>query len=185
MGEKLIINSTSFKGLVWVENPQFEDERGSFSNIFDINSLSNLFERPIIFQVNISINNIGGTVRGMHFQRYPKGETKLVRCLSGKVWDVVVDLRKGSETFLNFFGIELSEDNRKMIIIPEGFGHGFQVIIPNSKVLYLHTNEYSPQYEGGINPLDPRIGIKWPLPITLMSKRDSQFALVNELFEGI
>jgi dTDP-4-dehydrorhamnose 3,5-epimerase len=113
----------------------------------------------------------------MHLQHEPHQEIKLVRCIRGSVYDVIVDLRIDSPTFLKWFGVELSEKNRKLIYIPEGFAHGFQTLQENSELLYHHTEYYNPQSEGGLNYLDPIIGIEWPLPVSLISDRDQNLPM--------
>ncbi len=111
-------------------------------------------------------------MRGVHFQKAPHAEMKLVRCLKGKVWDVAVDLREGSPTQYQWHAEILSGENYKMMVIPEGFAHGFQTIEPDSELLYLHTEYYHPESEGGLHPLSERLGISWPLDITQLSERD-------------
>ena len=115
-----------------------------------------------IVQVNQSCTRTVGAVRGMHYQHEPHAEMKLVRCLKGKVWDVAVDLRAGSSTFLQWHAVELSAEKARMIVIPEGFGHGFQVLEEDSELLYLHTAHYAPFAEGGVRPMDPRLSIAGP-----------------------
>jgi len=121
----------------------------------------------------------------MHFQYPPKAEIKIVKCLYGSVFDVAIDLRKNSPTLLQWHGEVLSAENKKMIYIPEGFAHGFQTLENNSELLYLHTEFYSPKYEGGIRYNDPRINIKWPLEISYISNRDNEFNLLDNNFLGI
>ena len=121
----------------------------------------------------------------MHFQYPPSAEMKMVRCLRGRVFDVAVDLRQGSATFLQWHAEELSADNNRMFIIPEGFAHGFQVLDESSELLYLHTAAYNPSAEGGLRFDDPAIGIDWPLTITDISLRDQQHPLLSDEFEGL
>jgi len=124
-------------------------------------------------------------VRGLHFQHPPYAEMKLIRCLRGRVWDVAVDLRADSPTFLEWHAEELSAKNGRMIVIPEGFAHGFQAIEPESELLYLHTEFYTPASEGGFRHDDSRLGIKWPLAVTELSARDSGHALIGNDFLGL
>lgn len=126
-----------------------------------------------------------GAIRGMHFQNPPYAEMKLVRCLRGRVWDVAIDLRAGSETFLRWHAEELSAENRLMMAIPEGFAHGFQVLEPESELLYLHTAVYHRSSEGGVPFDDPRLAIRWPLPVTDVSVRDAQHPPITQHFTGI
>jgi dTDP-4-dehydrorhamnose 3,5-epimerase len=121
----------------------------------------------------------------MHFQYPPHAETKFISCNKGRVWDVAVDLRLGSPTFLQWHAEELSSQNRRMLIIPEGCAHGFQALDPDSELLYFHTNFYTPESEGGVLYDDPQLGITWPLPITNLSTRDQEYPLISKDFNGI
>ena len=135
-------------------------------------------------QINHSRTAAVGTVRGMHFQNPPHAEMKLVRCLKGRVWDVAVDLRAGSPTFLRWHAEVLAADNARMLVVPEGCAHGFQVLEPESELLYLHTANYAPEAEGGVFCEDPRLGIAWPLPVEGLSRRDLSFAPIATNFTG-
>ncbi len=179
------IIETSIDGLIVVSTVSKEDNRGSFTRLFCGHELNAIMKNHHIVQINHSKSSSIGTVRGMHFQYPPYAEIKLIRCLKGRVWDVGVDLRAGSKSFLKWYGEELSEKNSKMMVIPEGFAHGFQVLESHSELLYLHTSEYKPEFEGGLSPLDPTLGIKWPLPINEMSIRDSLQSIINQEFKGI
>ena len=120
----------------------------------------------------------------MHFQKPPKAEMKMVRCIRGKIIDVVVDIRKNSPTFLQHYAVELSADNMKLFVIPEGFAHGFQALEDNSEIMYLVTEFYSPEEEAGLRYSDPMLKIKWPLPITDTSTKDENHPLINSDFNG-
>jgi dTDP-4-dehydrorhamnose 3,5-epimerase len=173
-------------GGAWViETEPFKDHRGKFARIFCQNELREIHHGKPIEQINYSITIQKGTVRGMHFQRSPKAEVRLVRCLKGTIFDVMVDLRHDSPTFLKWYGETLSAENMKMMYIPEGFAHGFQTLEENCEMLYLHTNFYSPGYEGGLRYDDPMVGIKWPLEVTGVSNRDGHHPLLNSDFTGI
>lgn len=126
-----------------------------------------------------------GVLRGMHFQNPPFSEMKLIRCLRGKVWDVAVDLRNGSSTFLSWYFQELSPENNLMMVIPEGFAHGFQVLEDESELLYLHTEYYKPDTEGGFRFDDPRLSIKWPLKPIDLSKKDINYPFITDDFKGL
>ena len=141
--------------------------------------------RRRILQINYSKTDTVGAVRGMHFQHPPYSEMKFVRCLKGKVWDVAVDLRAGSKTFLKWHAVELSRSNNLMMVIPEGFAHGFQSLEEESELLYLHTGFYNPEAEDGLNYGDPRININWPLPVTDLSSRDTRQVLIGRDYPGI
>jgi len=126
-----------------------------------------------------------GTVRGMHMQLPPYAETKIVSCLKGAVFDVVIDMRHGSKTFLLWHGEKLSEKNRKSLIVPEGFAHGFQALTNNCEIIYFVTEPYTPNAEQGINVQDKRIGIKWPLEITCLSEKDKKNMFINDDYDGV
>jgi dTDP-4-dehydrorhamnose 3,5-epimerase len=168
-----------------LEPEPFVDDRGKFSRIFCQQELRQIgHEKPIV-QVNHSITRRKGAVRGMHFQFPPKAEIKIVKCLRGSVFDVIIDLRRDSPTFLQWYGEILSAENLKMIYIPEGFAHGFQTLEDNSELLYLHTEFYSPEYEEGVRYDDPRINISWMVEVTDISSRDQSHPLLSGDFEGI
>lgn len=179
------ITSTPLSGVMIVETISYRDERGCFYRAFCNRELAPVLGPRTIEQINISRTSMVGSIRGMHFQRHPHAETKLIRCIKGKVWDVAVDLRRNSATYLQWHAVELSEINSNMIVIPEGCAHGFQVLEPNSELLYLHTACYAPQAEGGVRYDDPRLGITWPLPVCDISARDLQHALITDKFSGV
>ena len=176
---------TDIKDLFIIEPEPFEDDRGKFYRIFCLNELKEIGHTKKIVQANQSLSKQKGTIRGMHFQYPPKAEIKIVKCINGSVFDVTIDLRKKSPTFLQWYGVILSAENMKIMYIPEGFAHGFQTLENNSELLYFHTEFYSPEYEAGIRYNDPAINIKWPLEITNISKRDREHELINENFKGI
>jgi dTDP-4-dehydrorhamnose 3,5-epimerase len=179
------IHPTQLADLVFVENRPFKDERGSFTRFFCEQDLSAVIGHRRIVQINRSSTQSIGAVRGMHFQRAPHAEMKLVRCLRGRVWDVAVDLRPDSVSYKRWFAQELSSQNSYMMIIPEGFAHGFQVLEAESELLYLHTASYKPECEGGVRHDDPDLGITWPLVVTDISHRDSSLTYIDSSFAGI
>jgi dTDP-4-dehydrorhamnose 3,5-epimerase len=179
------IETTRFNGLVIVHSSPREDSRGSFERMFCASALESSWGPEPILQVNRSVTRRAGSIRGLHFQRPPFAEKKMIRCLRGRVIDYAVDLRRGSPTLLRVFSIELSPEAGKEIIIPEGFAHGFQALEPDSELIYFHSRFYSPEHEGGVSFLDPKLGIKPPLPIAEISKRDSEFGLISDEFDGI
>ncbi|NOR68610.1 MAG: dTDP-4-dehydrorhamnose 3,5-epimerase, partial [Methylomarinum sp.] len=126
-----------------------------------------------------------GAIRGLHFQYPPYTEMKIVRCLKGKIFDVAVDLRKDSSTLLKWHSEILTPDNNKMMVIPEGFAHGFQSLESESEVLYLHTAEYQAEFEGGVLFNDPKLNIQWPIEYTDISDRDRNHPLIDEYFTGL
>lgn len=179
------IKQTLLQDAVIIEPEPFEDTRGRFSRIFCQNELFGILDGKNIVQINHSLTRQKGAIRGMHFQYPPKAEIKMVRCITGKVFDVMIDLRKNSPTFLKWHGEILSSENMKMMYIPEGFAHGFQTLQPNSELLYLHTEFYGPEHEGSVFYDDPKIGIKWPLEVTDISEKDQNHPLLGEDFSGI
>lgn len=144
-----------------------------------------MIESLPIRQVNQSVNLSSGTVRGFHYQLAPQVEYKIIRCIKGEVADIVVDLRQKSQTFLQSEKVLLSEQKNNSLIVPPGCAHGFQVVQEDTQLMYLHTAEYFPQFEGGVNIKDPKLNIKWPLPITEISERDSALPFLTDQFSGI
>lgn len=171
---------------VYEINPEpFRDDRGSFTRAFCKNEFAEIGFTKEIVQINHSLTLQKGTVRGLHFQAPPACEIKIIRCTQGLVFDVVVDIRAGSPTFLQWYGLEVSHDNMKMIYIPEGFAHGFQALTDNVELIYHHSEFYNPEYENGLRFDDPAISIKWPLPISCISKKDQGYAVINKNFKGL
>ncbi|RLC10183.1 MAG: dTDP-4-dehydrorhamnose 3,5-epimerase [Deltaproteobacteria bacterium] len=168
-----------------IEPDPFADHRGKFSRIFCRKELEQIGFQKEIVQINHSMTVQKGAVRGMHFQKPPKAEIKFVRCIRGAVFDVVTDLRHDSPTMLQWHGEVLSAENMKMMVVPEGFAHGFQTIEENSEIIYFVTETYSPEYEGGIRYNDPVINISWPLEITDISEKDQNHPLLSQDFKGI
>ncbi len=185
MSSSLILSNSPIKDLFIIERKIIADNRGFFFRIFSKQELENIGLKKTLSQINFSHSNSINTVRGLHFQYPPHSETKIVTCLKGKVFDVAVDLRKDSSTFLNWFGVILSPENNRSLFIPEGFAHGFQVLEEDSELLYLHTEEYVKESEGGLHVLDPKIGIEWPNEPENLSERDKTFAFLNNNFKGI
>ena len=181
----MIIHPITIADLVVAESKPFNDERGSFARLFCEQELSSIIGDRKIVQINHSRTEAVGAVRGLHFQQAPHAEMKLVRCLKGKVWDVALDLRPQSPSYKRWYAKELSQQNAHMMVIPEGFAHGFQVLESGSELLYLHTDFYKPESEGGVRHDDPAFGITWPLPVTDISARDSSHAYIDTSFRGI
>lgn len=177
--------ATPLAGLKLIRRRCSEDSRGYFSRFFcaaELNAAG--FSEPVA-QINQTLTRRCGTVRGMHFQAPPHAEIKLVSCLRGRIFDVAVDLRRGSSTFLHWFGVELSAQNRESLLIPQGFAHGFQTLADDCELLYLHSTAYAPAAEGALHALEPRVAIDWPLAITEMSERDRQHPNLTSDFQGI
>lgn len=179
------LQPTPIKGLYVAETSAFQDARGGFARLFCARDLEEAFQGRQIVQSNHSMTAQQGALRGLHFQHPPHAEMKMVRCIKGRVWDIAVDLRRGSDTFLQHFAMELTPENAAMMVIPEGCAHGFQTLEPDSHMLYLHTAFYAPESEGGLRHDDPRLGIRWPLPVTDISARDQAHPYLLPDFEGL
>jgi len=179
------IRSTDIAGALVVDGQPYADHRGAFSRLFCERELAEVVGDRHVVQINHSRTHAVGAVRGMHFQHPPYAEMKMVRCIRGRVWDVLVDLRAGSPTFLCWHAEELSPDTSRMLVIPEGCAHGFQVLEADSELLYLHTAFYTPASEGALRYDDPQLAIRWPLPVTDLSERDKTHALLSINFIGL
>ena len=176
---------TRLHGLYIIDLHPVSDTRGWFARTYCKNEFAAIGHTKEWVQLNHSFTNKKGTIRGMHYQLPPHREIKMVRCISGAVVDIAIDLREGSETFLKWVSVELNAENKKMIYLPEGFAHGFQALTDNCELLYHHTAFYTPGAEAGIRYDDPLVNIQWPLPVTDISERDSSHLLLNESFKGI
>jgi dTDP-4-dehydrorhamnose 3,5-epimerase len=185
MGEVMNILESDISGLAIVETAINRDIRGSFARLYCDNELSIVLNRRNIVQINHSVTESVGAVRGFHYQRVPNAEMKFIRCIKGRVWDVAIDLRRNSPTFMSWRAYELSAKNALMAVIPEGFAHGFQVMESGSELIYLHTAHYSPASEGGVRFDDPRIGVDWPMPIGDVSARDLALPILSVEFDGL
>jgi dTDP-4-dehydrorhamnose 3,5-epimerase len=149
------------------------DERGFFARAFCAREFEQRGLKTGIVQANLSQNLRRGTVRGMHYQRAPRAEAKLVRCVNGAVFDAIIDLRPGSASYLGWTSVELSRENRRMLYVPEGFAHGYQALTDDSEVLYLVTEFYSPELEAAVRWNDARFGIRWPIASVILSPKDA------------
>jgi dTDP-4-dehydrorhamnose 3,5-epimerase len=178
------LSPTPLAGLQIVDTEPTGDARGRFERLFCEQAWAPLREALHFVQVNLSTTTQRGTVRGMHFQHAPAAEAKLIRCVHGHVFDVAVDLRAGSPTFLRWHAIELRADEPREVFIPEGFAHGFQALSDDVQLLYFHTAPWTPACEGGVRHDDPRIAIDWPLPATDVSDRDRTHPLLDATFAG-
>lgn len=176
---------TPLAGSYVIDLKPFQDERGWFARYFSKDLFEKIGHNKEWVQMNHSVTYKRGAIRGMHFQVKPYREVKMVRCIAGAVYDVIVDLREGSPSFLKWYGVELSAANRRMLYIPEGFAHGFQCLEDNCELLYHHTEFYTPAAEAGLRYNDPRLNINWPLPVTLLSPRDETHPSLTEDFKGI
>ncbi len=176
---------TPLTGLLLVHRKAAEDQRGFLSRFYCAEEFAGAGLVKCIAQINHTFTRNKGAVRGLHFQYPPHAEVKLVSCLKGEVLDVAVDLRCGSPTFLQWHGEILSAANRRSLLIPEGYAHGFQTLTEDCELIYLHTAAYHPEAEGALNMADPRLNIVWSLPITDLSERDRCHPLIGSDFQGI
>jgi dTDP-4-dehydrorhamnose 3,5-epimerase len=171
--------------VVVVQRRRLEDSRGFFSRLYCAAEMTAAGVHKPLAQINQTLTRLKGTVRGMHFQRPPHAETKIVSCLAGEIFDVAVDLRRGSPTFLRWHGEILSPGNQRSLFIPEGVAHGFQALADDCELLYLHTEAFYPESEAAVHAEDPRLAIHWPLTISAMSDRDRSHAMLTATFDGI
>jgi len=176
---------TPLKGLYIIHHKIMYDERGVFARTFCKEEFSSINFNKEFIQFNHSYNLKKGTFRGMHYQNSPFSETKLIRCIQGSVYDIAVDIRKGSATFMQYYSIELSERNMYSILIPEGFAHGFQTLEDYSSLIYHHSEPYNTEADAGIRYDDLSIGIKLPLDISNISQKDKSYPLLSKDFKGI
>jgi dTDP-4-dehydrorhamnose 3,5-epimerase len=164
--------STQLKGAYIIELEKRGDDRGFFARAFCKNEFEALGLNNNIVQINNSLSKDKGTLRGMHYQLNPKEEDKIVRCINGSLYDVIIDLRPESETFKQWYGIELNAENRKMLYVPKGFAHGFITLAEDTEAFYLTTEFYSPELERGVRFNDPQFNIKWPIDPVVISEKD-------------
>lgn len=182
---RFAITDLPLAGLKLVERQRLGDSRGFLSRLFCAEELAAVGWVKPIAQINHTYTAMQGTVRGMHFQRPPHAEIKMVSCLKGEIWDVVVDIRRDSPTFLCWHGEVLSAANRKSLLIPEGCAHGFQALTKDCELIYLHTAPYHPEAECALNASDPRLEIVWPLPIGDLSYQDRTSPFIDQNFQGV
>jgi len=181
----MIFNESPLSGVYTIELEPFQDERGLFARTFCKKEFEQIGHQAEFIQFNHSRTTHKGSIRGLHYQNPPFAEIKLIRCITGSVYDVVVDIREGSPTFLQHFGVTLSAKNQTMIYIPEGFAHGFQTLEESAELIYHHSAFYTPGHEGGIAYNEPKIGIQWPLPPTVISTKDQNHPMLTDSFTGI
>jgi dTDP-4-dehydrorhamnose 3,5-epimerase len=172
-------------GLYRVERKLISDKRGFFSRFYCTEEFKKIGNNHSISQINYTLTQRRGAIRGMHFQRPPHTETKIVSCIRGEVLDVVVDVRIKSPTFLMWHAELLSETNSSSLFIPDGFAHGFQTLSDDCQLIYIHSTNYMPDSEGALNPMDPKLDINWPLEVTDMSERDQNCTMLIDGFEGV
>ena len=174
----MVFTETPLPGAFMIEPELIPDERGFFANTWSQDEFRERGLKSELVQANLSFNKLGGTLRGLHYQMEPFQEAKLVRCAVGSIFDVIVDLREESPTFHQWFGTELSSNNRRMLYVPENFAHGFQTLKDNTEVAYQMSEYYHPEAALGLRWNDPALGIEWPLEVTVISERDKQHPLL-------
>lgn len=176
----MLFLETTLRGAFVIDLERREDSRGFFARAFCQREFEAHGLNPVIAQANIAFNMSKGTVRGMHFQYPPAAESKLVRCTRGAIFDVIVDLRPESETYLEHVGVELNAENRRALYVPERFAHGYQVLEDGTETSYQVGEFYAPDSEGGLLYDDPRLGLDWPLPVTELSEKDGLWRRLAE-----
>lgn len=185
MTRRLGIESTRLRDVCVLQRHPIGDARGYFERLFCDDELAGWLGGRAIRQVNHTLTAAAGTVRGLHFQHPPHAEAKIVTCLRGEVFDVAVDLRRGSPTFLQWHGERLSATNHRSLLLPPGVAHGFQSLVEDVELLYFHTEPFAPEAEGGVHPRDPRVAVDWPLPIAALSDRDEHHPWLQDAFDGL
>lgn len=185
MSGRFTADETPLHGLFVVSRKTMADERGFLSRLFCAEDLAAFGWQGHLAQLNETGTRQKGTVRGMHFQHPPHAEIKLVTCTRGRILDIAVDIRAQSPTFLQYFAVELSEENACSLLIPKGFAHGFQALTDDVRMIYAHSQAYAASSEGGLNPQDPALGIDWPLPVINLSPRDAVHPLLSPDYRGV
>lgn len=171
----MIFTKLKLNNAYLIELEKHEDERGFFARSWCQKEFKKNGLVDDIVQANISFNIKKGTMRGLHYQITPHAETKLVRCTRGAIYDVIIDLDSSSNTYRQWMGIELTQENYKLLYVPRGFAHGFQTLENDTEITYLTSEFYAPQAERGIRYNDPFFDIKWPLPLTEISEKDGKW----------
>lgn len=179
------VTDLPLEGVKLVTRRTVGDHRGFLARVFCAEELAAAGWSAPVAQINHAFTARRGTVRGMHFQRPPHAEMKLVTCIRGSVFDVALDVRSGSPTYLRWCSATLSAENGVAMLLPEGFAHGFQALTDDVELLYCHSRAYNPAAEAGANPVDERLGIGWPLPVSELSERDSHHPRVSQGFRGV
>ncbi|PIG90422.1 dTDP-4-dehydrorhamnose 3,5-epimerase [Gloeocapsopsis sp. IPPAS B-1203] len=176
---------TPLKGAYIIDIEEKPDHRGFFARTYCAEEFAAHGLKATVAQCNLSFNHHKGTLRGMHYQVAPACETKLVRCISGAIYDVIVDMRPQSPTYLQHIGVELSAQNRRALYVPEMFAHGYQALTDGAEVVYQVGEFYTPGYERGLRYDDPVLGIDWPIPVSEISAKDAAWALLEQTVIGV
>lgn len=177
----MIFTETKLKGAFVIDLERRSDERGFFARTFCQHEFRDHGLKPVIAQANVASNNKKGTLRGMHFQYLPMAETKLVRCTRGAILDIIVDLRPESPTYLQHVAVELTEENMRALYVPERFAHGYQTLHDGTDTSYQVGEFYAPNTEGGLRYDDPKLGLAWPLPVSVISPKDQAFPPLHDI----
>jgi len=181
----MIFTETKLKGAFIIDLELRSDDRGAFARTFCAQEFETHGLKPTVAQCNLSFNHQAGTLRGMHYQTLPAAETKLVRCVKGAIYDVIIDLRPDSPSYLQHIGVELTANNRRALYVPEIFAHGYQTLTDGAEVVYQVGEFYTPGYEQGIRYDDPAFNIQWMLPITVISAKDANWAPFEPVTVGV
>jgi dTDP-4-dehydrorhamnose 3,5-epimerase len=177
--DNMRFTETKLTGAYLIDLERREDSRGYFARTFCSREFEEHGLSSKVVQCNVAFNHRKGTVRGLHYQAEPASEVKLVRCLRGAIYDVIVDLRPESPTYRQHLGVQLTAENALQLFIPEGFGHGYQTLTPEAELMYLTSEFHAPACERGIRYNDPALGIQWPLPVTILSEKDACWPLLE------
>lgn len=175
----MIISRTPLAGVAVIDLELRQDERGFFARSFDRSEFATAGLEPVVEQCNVSFNHRAGTLRGMHYQVAPATEAKLVRCTAGAIVDTIVDVRPGSETYLQHYTVELTADNRRALYVPPMFAHGYQTLVDGAEVTYQVSEAYTPGTERGLRHDDPALGLSWPLEVRVVSDKDAAWPLLG------
>ncbi len=180
----MIFTETNLKDAIIIDLEEKSDNRGFFARTFCAREFEARGLKPTVAQCNVSFNYKKGTVRGMHYQVSPAAETKLIRCTQGAIYDVIIDMRPESPTFLSHFGVELTAENHRALYIPEMFAHGYQTLTDEAEVVYQVGEFYTPGYERGLRYDDPFFNIQWPVEVTVISEKDLNWPLMRMMTVG-
>jgi len=180
----MIFTETELQRAYIIDLEEKHDHRGFFARTFCAKELEAHNLKPVVAQCNLSFNYKKGTLRGMHYQIAPATETKLIRCIKGAIYDVIIDMRPESPTYLQHFGVELSADNHRALYVPEMFAHGYQALTDGCEVMYMVGEFYTPGKERGLLYNDPFFNIQWPLEVTEISEKDTKWPLMTMMTVG-
>lgn len=185
MAQRFDMVETGLAGLRLIQRLPIDDARGYFQRLFCVEELAEAGWSGPLVQVNQTYTKRAGSVRGLHLQLPPFAEYKLISCMRGEVWDIAVDLRANSATFLKWHAVHLSAENKVSYLIPPGFAHGFQTLTDDVEMLYCHSRVYTQASEMGFNATDKKLNVNWPMTISDMSEKDKNWAMLNDAFQGI